>query len=390
MRILNICGYSWEIGGPARIIYDHATVQRRLGAEVSILTPLSPGERVYPVPEGVRLITVPRHPLARIFPEFSPQLSEFLRRHDDEFDIIHLHGMFHFGSVFPLTLRTRARRVVTVHGTLEPWALRKGRWKKEFFSSLGQRRLLRRADLVHVNSAEEAEDVRRYLRDRDVPPLLVLGNGMRLSDYERVPPTGTFRQKYGIAPADSVILFLSRLNVKKGLDLLLPAALPLLRQRPNLRLVVAGPDDGYRFFVENFVRENGLEKQVLLPGMLTGDEKLAAFRDADAFVLPSYSEGFSIAALEALTLGVPALLSDRVGFGDQLSQTGAALLCELNVESVRAGLERLLDEPSLAADLRERGTRFVREFADIDVVATRLYRAFEALLPGAESVETFP
>ncbi|MBC7892436.1 MAG: glycosyl transferase family 1, partial [Sphingobacteriaceae bacterium] len=66
MKILNICGYSWEIGGPARIIYDHATVQHSLGAEVSILTPISPGERVYPVPEGVHLITVPRHSLARI------------------------------------------------------------------------------------------------------------------------------------------------------------------------------------------------------------------------------------------------------------------------------------------------------------------------------------
>lgn len=390
MNILNICGYSWEIGGPARIIYDHATMQRSLGAEVSILTPLSPGERVYPVPEGVRLITVPRHPLARIFPEFSPQLAQFLRRHADEFDLIHLHGMFHFGTVFPLMLRTRARRVVTVHGTLEPWALRKGRRKKELFSSLGQRRLLRRADLIHVNSAEEAADVRRYLGEKDVPPLLVLGNGMRLSDYERVPPAGTFRQKHGIAPTDSIILFLSRLNVKKGLDLLLPAALPLLRQRPTLRLVVAGSDDGYRYYVENFVRENDLQEQVLLPGLLTGDEKLAAFRDADAFVLPSYSEGFSIAALEALTLGVPALLSDRVGFGEQLRQSGASLLCELNVESVRWGLERLLDEPILAANFRERGPRFVREFADIQGVATRLYRAFEALLPGGASVETFP
>ncbi|MBC7891437.1 MAG: glycosyltransferase, partial [Sphingobacteriaceae bacterium] len=285
---------------------------------------------------------------------------------------------------------TRAKRVVTIHGTLEPWALRKGRWKKELFSSLGQRRLLRRADLVHVNSAEEAADVQRYLGERDVPPLMVLGNGMRLSDYERVPSVGTFRRSHGIAPMDPIMLFLSRLNVKKGLDLLLPAALPLLRQRPQLRLVVAGPDDGYRFYVENFIRENGMETQVLLPGMLTGDEKLAAFRDADAFVLPSYSEGFSIAALEALTLGVPALLSDRVGFGEQLRENGASLLCELNVESVRRGLERLLDEPTLAADLRERGPRFVREFADINVVATRLYRAFEALLPGAASVETFP
>ncbi len=379
MKILNICGYSWEIGGPSQVIYEHTKVQLRLGAEVTILTPESPGERIYPVPDGARLITVPRHPLARLLPEFSPDLYRYVRDHADEYDLVHLHGLFHFGSMYPLARRMRARRVLTIHGTLDRWAMRKSRWKKELVSTLFQRRLLGNADLIHVHNQDEADDVQRYL---GCAPrrLLVCNNGMDLTAYATLPERGSFRQAHGIAASEKVILFLSRLNVKKGLDLLLPAFRDLAAQRPDVRLAVVGPDDGYRANVETFVRENSLPDRVLLTGMLTGADKLAAFRDADLFALPTYSESFSIAALEAMLLGLPALLSDRVGFGDQLRSTGAAHLTELNAVSVQKGLEKLLDDVAYADDLRQRGPQFVCDFADINVVATRLYRAFEALL----------
>lgn len=379
MKILNICGYSWEIGGPSQVIYEHAKVQLRLGADVTILTPESPGERIYPVPDGARLITVPRHALARLLPEFSPELYRYVRDHADEYDLVHLHGLFHFGSMYPLAHRMCARRVLTIHGTLDRWAMRKSRWKKELVSTLFQRRLLGNADLIHVHNQDEADDVQRYL-GRPPRRLLICNNGMDLDAYTALPAPGSFRRKYGIADSEKIILFLSRLNVKKGLDLLLPAFRALAAQRPDVRLAVVGPDDGYRANVETFVQENNLSTRVLLTGMLTGAEKLAAFRDADLFALPTYSESFSIAALEALLLGLPALLSDRVGFGEQLRATGAAHLTELTTARVQQGLEKLLDDAAYADELRQRGPRFVRDFADINVVATRLYRAFEALL----------
>lgn len=383
MNILNICGYSWEIGGPAKVIFDHATEQLRLGAHVTILTPLSPGERVYPVPEGARLVTVPRHPLARVLPEFSPQLADFVRRHADEFDLLHLHGLFHFGTLLPLAMKTRAKRVVTVHGTLEPWALRQGRWKKELFSRLFQKKLLDRADLLHVFHREEATDVTRYLGHAP-RRMVVCGNGIDPTAYADLPPRGTFRAAHGIADGERVVLFLSRLNRKKGIDLLLEAFRQLASARAGVRLVLAGPDDGYRAEAERFVREHGLADRVLLPGMLTGTDKLAAFRDADAFALPSYSEGYSMAALEALLTGTPALFSDRVGFAAELREADAALLLtELTPDGVRHGLETLLDDAALAGALRKKGPQFVREFADIRVVAPRLYRAFEELVAGA-------
>lgn len=379
MKILNICGYSWEIGGPAKVIFDHTTEQLRLGAEVTILTPLSPGENVYPVPAGARLVTVPRHRLARFLPEYSPQLHAFFRQHADEFDVVHLHGLFHFGSLMPLVTRTRARRVVTVHGTLEPWALRKGRWKKALFSRLFQRKWLDRADLVHVFHPDEAADVTRYLGHAP-RRMVVCGNGIDLSAYANSPAPGTFRQAHGVGATEKMILFLGRLNVKKGLDLLLPAFRQLAAARPDVRLILAGPDDGYRADAERFVAEHRLSDRVLLPGILKGEAKLAALRDADAFALPSYSEGYSMAALESLLMGVPSLLSDRVGFGEELRRTEAALLTDLTVDAVQRGLEKLLDEPAYAEELRQKGPEFVRRFADIRVVAPRLYRAFEDLL----------
>jgi hypothetical protein len=72
MRILNICAYTWAIGGPARIIYDHTEEVLRRGHQVDILSPMTPGEKSYPTPEGARLIECKRStPISKFFNEFS-------------------------------------------------------------------------------------------------------------------------------------------------------------------------------------------------------------------------------------------------------------------------------------------------------------------------------
>lgn len=380
LRILNICGYSWNIGGPPKVIHDHAEVQVRHGAEVTILTPISPGETVYPAPAGVRVVTCHRHWAARFYPEFSPQLYRWLQRHGNDYDIIHVHGLWHFASLAPFWLTLKPAKVITIHGLLDPWAWRKSRWKKALFSELFQRRIVRDTDLIQVTNPDERADLRRYL-GADHPNVVLIPNGIKLSDYARLPERGAFRAVHGIASEQKIILFLSRLNEKKGLDLLLPAFERLGRRRSDVTLILAGPDDGAAGYVTRFIQEHGLQQRARLVGMLTGDVKLSAFVDADVFALPSYSEGFSIAALEALAIGTPALLSDRVGFGAQLREREAAyVLPDLSVDAVETGLQTLLDQPALSRQLAERGQRLVREQYDIEVVAEKLLHAFEQVV----------
>jgi len=377
MRILNICAYTWAIGGPARIIYDHTNEVIRLGHQVDILSPMTPGEKSYPTPEGARLIECARTtPISNYYREFSTEMYQYLKAHIQEYDVIHIHGIWHFGSLAPFLMPHRAIIVITIHGLLDKWAIAHSKWKKKLVTVLYQKRLLGKADLIQINNKDEEQDVIGYLGYRP-KNMAIVPNGMKVSEYSNLPAKGLFRSKHKIGSDQQIILFMGRLNIKKGLDLLLPAFLQINTKVPNAVLILAGPDDGYQAETEEFIQKNGLANKVKLVGMLTDTDKKEALSDADLFVLPSYSEGFSIAVLEAMTSKVATLVSDRVGFGDYIERYKAAYITKLNSQSVADGLLKILQDSDYAQSLINSAYRMVTENFDIKVVANQLLEEYK-------------
>lgn len=376
MKILNICAYTWAIGGPARIIYDHTTVVLKLGHQVDILSPASPEDKIYPAPDGARIIVCKRTtPISRFFPEFSLELWDFLKKHIHEYDVVHCHGIWHFGSVAPFLFKNNTPKAITIHGLLDHWALHHGYWKKKIFSSLFQKRFLKKANLIQINNHDELNDLRQYLGFQH-PNVAIIPNGMQLDELATLPPKGTFRQKFGLPTDKKIVLFMGRLNIKKGLDLLLPAFQKYAQQYDDTILVLAGPDDGYQALTERFISDHHLAHKMIMVGMLTGELKKAALADADIFALTSYSEGFSIAALEAMTAGVPALVSNRIGFDGTVAQYHAAHEVPLTVEGVLEGLVQMLQNPSYCDTLKKNAKKMVWELYDIEIVAGNLAKEF--------------
>jgi glycosyltransferase involved in cell wall biosynthesis len=146
------------------------------------------------------------------------------------------------------------------------------------------------------------------------------------------------------------------------------------------RLVIAGPDDGYQPTVEAFIQEHHLTEQVMLVGMLTGDDKKAALAAADVFVLPSYSEGFSIAVLEAMAAGVACVVSDRVGFGAVIRKHHAACLTDTTADGLQTSLSRVITDETYRRQLAETGQTLVQQQYDIGVVAETMLKAYEECL----------
>jgi glycosyltransferase involved in cell wall biosynthesis len=379
MKILNICGYSWDIGGPPKIIYDHAIVQMKLGAEVSILTPISAGQKLYPIPEGANIITCKRHWFSKFWAEFSPELYQWIKIHGNEYDIIHIHGVWHFAGVAPYLAGIKTAKCITIHGLLDRWTIGKGYWKKYIFGLLFQKNILKKTELIQINNADEQEDLKRFL-GFEHPNVKIVPNGMNLNDFIVLPERNTFRTQFQIPEGKQLILFMSRLNLKKGLDLLLPAYKQVASMRNDCLLILAGPDDGYLSETESFIKENNLADRIKLVGMLTGKDKLSALADADIFVLPSHSEGFSIATLEALISGVPSLLSDRVGFGETILETNAAHLVDLNEDSIVNGLNKMLDDKEYCQTLSKNGRSLVKNRYDIELVATQLFNELKKIV----------
>lgn len=378
VKILNICAYSWDIGGPPKIIYDHAVEQIKLGAEVTILTPITEGQKLYALPEGAKIVVCKRHWLAKFWAEFSPELFFWIKKHGNEYDVIHIHGLWHFAGLAPYLAGVKTPKCVTIHGLLDRWALANGYWKKKLFGTLFQKSVLDKTELIQINNLDEKNDLQNFLGHTH-QNVKIVPNGMNLRNFEKLPEKGIFKEKYNIPKDKKLILFLSRINIKKGLDLLLPAFKTILAKRNDCILVLAGPDDGYLSETERFIETESLQESIKLVGMLVGEDKLAAFADADIFVLPSHSEGFSIATLEALVSGIPSLLSDRVGFGESIRESNAAHLVELNPQSIVNGLTKMLDDKKYCELLANNGKALVKEKYDIELVAKNLFEEFKKI-----------
>lgn len=282
--------------------------------------------------------------------------------------VIHIHGLWE-------EVQCRAARVAQAHrkpylirpcGMLDPWSLAQGRWKKSLYLRLRLRSVLDGAAAIHFTTHTEGE-LTRPLRLR--APALVEPNGLSLEEYASLPPPGTFRLRHGIHPGRLLLLFLSRLHPKKGLDLLLPAFARLVG---DSLLVIAGPDQNdYRATLAAEVARLGLDGRVLFTGMLQGVEKLAALADADLFVLPSYQENFGVAVIEALAAGTPVVLSDQVNIHAEVYAAGVGGVVPTRVEPLAAELQRWLDSGELRRAASSRAVPFVRERFGWDRIAQR-------------------
>jgi poly(glycerol-phosphate) alpha-glucosyltransferase len=322
---------------------------------------------------------------------FSPSLGPKLRRFSP--DVTHLHGLFTWPSQVARRWGARTRRPVVIapHGMLEPWALRRSAWKKKLFWWAIEDENLHRAGCLHALNVQEADNFRRLgLRN----PIAVIPNGVELPSV--LPDPLEFGRRWPALAYRKVLLFLGRIHPKKGLPVLLDALSLLATDRfrqDGWILTVAGPDQlGHTAEVREKARRLGLEHDVVFTGPLHGSEKASAFAGASAFVLPSHSEGFSVAVLEAMSYGLPVVITRQCNF--DVAALAAGWVCEPERDSVARALRGLLEcSDAERRRIGQRGRDAVAAGYTWDCAATRLVKTYEWLLGGGpkpSDVEFFP
>jgi glycosyltransferase involved in cell wall biosynthesis len=138
---------------------------------------------------------------------------------------------------------------------------------------------------------------------------------------------------------------MGRLSARKGVTLLVDAFADVARTRTDARLLIAGPDEGMESTTRAAVRDLGISDRVVFAGALSGDDRLAALAAADLFALPAIGEGFSVAVLEALACGVPAILSPECQF-PALAEAGAGIVVTRQRAQWAGAMSALLADPA--------------------------------------------
>ncbi len=304
----------------------------------------------------------------------SPSLSRTLRRVIPSFDLVHIHWLYDFSSLAAAREAKRAGvpYVIAPHGSLDPHLSRKNHFGKRLYLSTVARRLMSDAAAV-VFTAEEERRLASYgaRKTEWVVPV-----GIDTGEFDTLPPPGLFRETFP-AVTGPFLLFVGRVSPQKGLDLLLKALREIHTRRPDLWLVVAGPDyRGHRALMERLARDLGVADRVLFTGLLDHRPKLAAMGDAELFVLPSYAENFGLVNIEALACGLPVVTSDQVNIHQELAAANAATIVECTVKSVVAGIESALGDPGLRARIRTEGPALVRAHYTWDAIVPMLIERY--------------
>lgn len=384
MRILHVINsLDAKSGGPPLIVSRLAAAQVLEGVTCGLLAyepeeprtaiPVKLGE--VPGGAGIKLILVPRA-RGRLDYLTSRTAKRVIRDAIRGYDFVHLNGVW---DPILLATATECRRAgkpyaVTTHGMLDPWCMTQGTLKKKAALALGYKRMLDQAAFLHLGNTDEQSLMKPIGL---TSPGEIIPNGIFIEEFNTLPTKGEFYAKHPELHGQPFILFLSRLHYKKGLDYLADAFAIVAPKAPDLRLVVAGADDGYKATFEQMIARHNLQSRTHLTGPLYGTEKLAAFNDARLFCLPSRQEGFSIAITESLACGTPSVVTRDCHY-PEVETFGAGVCTALSASSVAEGILHVLGKPR--EELGQAGYKLVREHFTWPIVARTAMRAYEKYL----------
>lgn len=329
MNILQVTNFfkpSWEAGGPARVTYEISKTLASKGHKVTVYT--SDGfksrldvEKNKPVDvDGIKvyyfknLSTYFSQKL--IFPILY-YLPVIVRKNIKNFDIIHIHEHRTFLAVIIhyYAKKQKIPYIIHAHGSVLPF-FQNQKLKKAFDFIVGNKILKDASKVIALTYAEREQFIKMSI---DEDKIEIVPNGIDFSIYENLPERGLFRSKYGINKNEKVILYLGRIHRIKGVDLLVEAFSDLANKIENIKLVIAGPDDGFLSTLKAQIEHLRIGDKILFTGPLYEIDKLEAYVDADVYVLPSIYEAFPVTVLEACACGVPVIVTDRCGIADLVS-----------------------------------------------------------------------
>lgn len=384
MRITHfLTRFNLADGGVVRAVLDMCSLLAARGHDVTVLTcddtdiPSAWRGNAPNMPRVVR-IESPALPLGLFsgaqLKAFDPYLTPG--------SVLHLHACW---TTANNQLARRARRmkvpyILSVHGMLDDWCMAQKTPKKRVYLALGGRRTLEEAAVVHCTAGAELEQSRKwYPRGRGaVVPLI-----FDLEPYRSLPGTDPADAAFGpagsgdIDPALPVVLFLSRIHMKKGVDVFIDASAELTRRGIAHRAIIAGTgDQPYESEMRQRVRAAGLEDTIRFVGLVTGAAKVSLYERADVMALPTSQENFGFVFPESLACRTPVITTRGVDIWPELEGSGGAIIANRTPAAFADAIAALLADEGKRARMGEQGRAWVLRHLDPDSIATRFEQMY--------------
>ena len=340
MKILHIIpSINPKGGGPIEGVRQLGLKKIEMGHSVSVLTlddPASPFIDEYPFKVHAIGPSIGNY-------RYNTCLVPWLKENVDRYDVVIINGLwqYHGFGAWRILHRKNIPYFVYCHGMLDPWFKHSyplKHLKKWLYWPWAEYRVLRDATAVFFTCEEEKVLARQSFWLYQVHEQVV-NYGTKTPPTDREALAENFYRQYPDLRKKRVFLFLSRIQEKKGCDILIEAFAKVSSSDADLHLVMAGPNQNhYQEKLEALAKGLGVADRITWTGMLQGDTKWGAFYASEVFVLSSHQENFGIVVAEALGCGIPVLISDKVNIWREIEAAAAGIV---NTDTL-AGTEETL------------------------------------------------
>ncbi|HBK97156.1 MAG TPA: glycosyl transferase group 1 [Microcoleaceae bacterium UBA10368] len=388
MRILQIIpSISLVYGGPSQMVLGLSAALASKNIDVTIITTNSNGDigqlpldvpLNQPIKQnGYQIIYFRCYPFRRY--KFSLSLLQWLNANAGQFDLAHIHALFSPVTTLAATIARghNLPYIIRPCGMLDPADLQKKKLLKQIYGTVLERPNLAGAAAIHFTSKEEAKISERFglgsTSKMSVPRDLVIPLGVKAGFFPK-------RLRESQVP---IILFMSRIEPKKGLDLLIPALESILGAGIEFQFILAGsnPQDAdYETGIKLKIQNSSLAKYTTITGFVGGDLKNELLTNADLFVLPSYYENFGIAVAEAMAAGVPVAISDRIHIAEDIQKAEAGWVGPLEVGAIASLIKSALLDPEERKRRGLNGKEYAKKHYNWEAIAQQTIDAYQQIL----------
>lgn len=371
MRILH---YLSEVtlvhGGVVRSVLDITKGLASIGHEVTLAcfddtsVPAEWRDRSALRADLPRAVTLAWPGLPKPIRRFRTTEVESMTREIRACDVLHLHGPWestnHQLAAIARTLNKPY--ILSIHGMMDDWCMAQGALKKRIYVAARVRTMARGAAAVLFTAEGEKRQVMKWLPVVDPDRARVLPLLFDMSEFESLPGPAIAREKYEALRTDGpIILFLSRLHPKKGVELLIDACAILKPEKHRFRLAIAGSGDpAYEAVLTRRAIDAGLSDRTYFLGMVTGREKVSLLQAANVCVLPTSQENWGFVILESMAAGTPVVTTRGVDIWPELQAGGGTTIADATPGAIAHAVRSMLDNPERARSMGALGRDWVR------------------------------
>ena len=371
MKVLSfVSSLDLSSGGPSRSVPMLAKGLAELGVDITLMAIRSENMNIHAL-EGTSV------KLKVISPSFSRrEIAKFLA--DERFELIQIQSVWEmpYHKVMVKARKLNIPYIVTPRGMLEPWSLSQKKWKKRLAWWLYQRNDVQKSACVFTTAKMEAEHV----------------SALGITTCKAVIPNGIetvgYPCKSSIEGVKKQVLFLSRVHVKKGIELLFEAWKRILPDYVDWQLLVIGNGEAeYIHSLENRVENLGLKDCIKILPPVFGEAKIKVYQESALFCLPSFSENFGMAIAEAMSCGTPVITTTNCPW-NILNDTKTGWCIDLSVDNLENALREAMGMDANALyDMGQRASKLIYDNFDYRSVTRKTLRLYEWLLNSGEKPE---